>query len=181
MSSKPDIPESDVIVEAYHGTSFNAASNILIHGFRPSEGTDEWLGKGVYFYEASREHAYNWALNVKKIHPTQIVVMRAEVKLGRCLDLLHNPAHVDLLENYFNEAENKVFNKKLKSKRYFDEQISITESAVIELINRQAAVDSVRTSYSSGKSIFPGSRFTRGQQIIICVRNLNNILNVEKA
>lgn len=181
MSSKPDIPESGDLVIAYHGTSFNAASNILVKGFKPSEGEKQWLGLGVYFYQDSQEHAYNWALNVKKLNPKEIVVLQALIRLGRCLDLLHNPAHSDLLENYFNEAENRIFKKNLKSRKYSDEQISITESVVIDLIHRDTAIETIRTSFSSGKPIFPGSRFTRGQQIIICVRNLNNILDVEKA
>lgn len=181
MSSKPDIPESGELVIGYHGTSFNAASNILLKGFKSSEGVKHWLGVGVYFYQDSREHAYSWALNVKKLRPSEIVVIQALIKLGRCLDLLHNPAHASLLENYFNEAENRVFKNNLKSRKYSQEQISITESVVIDLIHRDTPIDTVRTSFSSGKPIFPGSRFTRGQQIIICVRNLESILDVEKA
>lgn len=37
-------------MKGFHGTSENSAKSILLNGFEPSEGDNEWLGDGVYFF-----------------------------------------------------------------------------------------------------------------------------------
>ncbi len=45
----------------YHGTKDEAAQKIFeSKSFRPSIGEEEWLGKGVYFFEEDYKQAINF-------------------------------------------------------------------------------------------------------------------------
>lgn len=175
MAAPVEIIESGTVVEAYHGTTRGSAANILVNTFRVGGDERSWLGNGVYFYESSREHAYNYALYVKRIRPADIAVLRATIKLGRCFDL-HIAEHAALAESYFDEMENKIEREHLTS---HGKPIIVTPSSVIEGIARIVDFDTVRGGHAlHNEPIFPGTKFRKGQQIIICVRNLNNILDV---
>jgi len=51
-----------IIPDAYHGTDFASACNILREKkFRTSTGEHQYLGDGVYFFESSIQEAQNWA------------------------------------------------------------------------------------------------------------------------
>lgn len=42
-----------ILVTCYHGTTLESASQILDEGFIPTTGNEDWLGHGIYFFEAS--------------------------------------------------------------------------------------------------------------------------------
>lgn len=70
-------------IPAYHGTSQEAAREILASRFRLSEGAGEWLGHGVYFF-TSLDEAWLWA---ERKFRTKAAVIQATVVFGYCLDL----------------------------------------------------------------------------------------------
>ena len=45
----------------YHGTYKSCADNILRVGFLQSNKSDDWLGKGTYFFDGEKENAKKWA------------------------------------------------------------------------------------------------------------------------
>jgi hypothetical protein len=87
-------------VIGYHGTSSEAAVSIIMEGFINSEGDDEWIGKGSYFFvqgisSMPSDQAAKWAIaeswnNSKKINIyTRFAVIKSqiEVKEDHLLDL----------------------------------------------------------------------------------------------
>jgi hypothetical protein len=158
------------VPDAYHGTSKDNAEKIEKEGFNPSTGEDDFLGNGVYFFESSEWHAKNWARRRHK----DIGVIIAEIRLGNCLEL-NNKEHRDLIR------ETAVG---LVKSGYKD----ITDTVVINFITVKwpSMIDTVRASYlgpkfQHAKKIFPGSRFYDFQQLMICVKNLNNIISYDIA
>ena len=51
----------------YHGTNKEYSSLIVKNGFKSSQGNDEWLGHGVYFFIEGilcpKQNAREWAIN----------------------------------------------------------------------------------------------------------------------
>lgn len=72
-------------VTGFHGTSSLAADTILAEGFLSSRNPFDWLGDGVYFFQDGSDDAWRWA---RKNFGEDAVVMRAEVDLDGCMDLL---------------------------------------------------------------------------------------------
>jgi len=66
-----------------------------------------WLGPGVYFWYDSEDHAWRWAKQVvarhEKKHPEEKkepAVIRAEISLGNCLDMLQSKSHDEVRRAY---------------------------------------------------------------------------------
>ncbi len=156
-----------IIPEAFHGTSIDNAENIIANGFIIKNRIDPYLGNGVYFYEACREHAIDYVENRYHLSHAEIAVICARIDLGRCLEL-NNSKHVEWLKLTW----------KLLSEQGID---PITDAVVINFFIETFSenVDTVRASqlYSSSnrQKIFTGSRFFSSQRIVICVRNLKSI------
>lgn len=70
---------------AYHGTNALAAERIQSEGFKQSRNKFDWLGAGIYFFQDSERRAMDWA---RKVHSSDPVVIRAEIDLDGCMDLL---------------------------------------------------------------------------------------------
>lgn len=150
-----------IVPDAYHGTSLETARRIIREGrFKLSKGSHQFLGDGIYFYESSRWHAEKWA---SKRHEN-IGIICAVINLGKCLDL-HNYEYIRLL-------------KKVRKKLLQRGIPEITDAVVINFSAKQFEFDTVRATYSSRNldKIFPGSKFWEYSQLIICVRNQDQIL-----
>ena len=75
----------------YHGTTLEIAERLIAgEKFLHSDVDDNWLGRGVYFWEASPSRAKWWAeRRVRTRSPTaKLAVVAAEISLDGCLDLL---------------------------------------------------------------------------------------------
>lgn len=75
----------------YHGCDAKVAKR-LIEGepFKKSANDYDWLGPGIYFWEANPRRALSFAKEVGKRYPKKIptpAVVGAVVELGLCLDL----------------------------------------------------------------------------------------------
>jgi hypothetical protein len=155
-------PSGKTVPDAYHGTSKDIAVKIKHNGFTPSE-EDDYLGNGVYFFESSEWHAQQWAR--KKY--SEIGVICAEIELGNCLEL-YKKEHQDLIKDTCKEVQKKLGLKNLK------------DGIIINWITRdfKVKVDTVKALYTIGgsKKIFPGSHFYEDTVMMICVKNLSNIV-----
>jgi hypothetical protein len=164
---------SKVVPDAYHGTTKAAWADIQINGFRL--GDRGWLGRGVYFYEGAPQDAEKWAKRTNP--PDQVAVLRATIILGHCLDL-HNPVHVELMGEYHRKLVEEIRRRRLTD---HGKAIKVTEPLVLDFMAQNMELDAVRVAHATRAAkepVFPGSRFRKGHQIIICVRNLANIRNV---
>jgi hypothetical protein len=54
------------IVRGYHGTTLSNAQAISTGRFNSSAGPNEWLGNGIYFFEAARTMAWYYAKRAVK-------------------------------------------------------------------------------------------------------------------
>ncbi|MFW6223195.1 MAG: hypothetical protein ACOC3T_06245 [Bacteroidota bacterium] len=154
------------IPDAYHGAKAEYARNICENGFViKSVGDDLFLGDGVYFYESSQSHAQDWGR--KKYKGEVIGVVKALVNLGRCLDF-HNKEHIQLVKDVSDQ---------LKTRK---PAAHITDAVTINFIAANfPRIDSVRATYFSDhvkSKVFKGSRFYEYNRLIVCVRNLKNII-----
>ena len=82
-------------VLGYHGCDREIGERLLQNEqFRPSENTYDWLGSGIYFWEANPDRALDWARErterrklLEDIQAEPFVV-GAVLNLGFCLDLI---------------------------------------------------------------------------------------------
>ncbi|MFU0833856.1 MAG: hypothetical protein ACFWUC_13095 [Oscillospiraceae bacterium] len=68
---------------AYHGTYKSYAVNILRVGFYISNQNNDWLGKGVYFFEEDCNNAKKWAYrkwNKEKRPSEKYAVLKSEIE-----------------------------------------------------------------------------------------------------
>ena len=82
----------------YHGTTLEVAEKIVngSTSFDTSVGRGNWLGTGVYFFEAAPYRARFWAKQ-KCVGTSSIpAVISAEIALDGCIDLFDIPAFSDL-------------------------------------------------------------------------------------
>ncbi|GAB2633471.1 hypothetical protein [Belliella aquatica] len=115
-------------IVGYHGTSAESAVGIIKEGFKNSEGENEWIGKGTYFFikgisSIPSDQALEWAIaeawdNSNRINIyNRFAVIKSEIKVEEehLLDLTIEDG-VNIL-NYIIEAhKNKIQNMG----RFFD-------------------------------------------------------------
>src|SRR5207253_726352 len=76
-------------VIGYHGCTREAADRILVEGWLlPSTRAYDWLGEGVYLWEYAPYRALEWAREKCAQDGGEPAVIRATIRLGRCLNLL---------------------------------------------------------------------------------------------
>ena len=172
MSSR----EPENIVLGYHGTSSNAADRILEDGFQISRNSYDWLGDGVYFFQDAPDRAWEWA---RQHHGDDAAVIRAEIQITNCMDLL-NPRWTRLLSDSYNS-----YLKKLKdSGQDIPSQSQGAHRLDREVINYAAGVlgdkgleiSCVRAAFAEGRPIYPDSAIFSLTHIQIAVRNVDACL-----
>lgn len=165
-----DIEYTEVLTKGYHGTDAESARRILYDGFKASRNESLRLGDGVYFYELSYLNAFEWAKRSNK--QEDITVLVSHIKLGKCLNLT-DAAHRSMIK----QVANKIKDSVQKSNSH-----KITDAVVINYMCKLSGVDTVKAAFTSPRApkLFKGSKLVEYQQIIICVRNLRNILSTSK-
>ena len=78
-------------VLGYHGCD-QAVAHQLVHNadFKPSQNDYDWLGPGIYFWEANPKRGLDFAQELKRMSRAGIenpTVVGAAIDLGQCLDL----------------------------------------------------------------------------------------------
>jgi len=174
MTGVPIKQYEKIVPDAYHGTDLASAENIVAtRTFVPSNGEDDYLGEGIYFFEGSEWHARDWAKRKAKGKPVGTIC--AFINLGRCLDL-SNKEHRDFL-------------RKIALKLVTERRVpQVSDALVINFVTVtfKGRVDTVRAvycnpNYREGAKIFPGSRFYDYSQLMICVKNPRCILDISMA
>jgi hypothetical protein len=179
---------SSSFILGYHGCDRQVAEELL-NGtpFASSENDWDWLGSGVYFWEANPlrgiEFAREWQRKGKIIDP---YVIGAVVDLGFCLDLISSngvaavkSAYGDFLA-YTEGAGVRVPKNRGGSDRLRRE----LDCAVINHLHkvRDATAltpfDSVRGVFVEGERIYSEAGFFQKTHIQICVRNVACIKGV---
>lgn len=172
----------------YHGCSAEVGEKVLA-GDAPLSGSDEeydWLGPGVYFWEADPQRAWEWAhWKVSRGAYANPCVVGAIIDLGNCLDLMTRES-LDILASAYRllklstEAvgDSRPFpeNKKVGDHDH-DHLLRFLDCAVIRQLHEMLAAegeppfDSVRGLFTEGGELFPGSGFKKKTHVQVAVTN----------
>jgi hypothetical protein len=172
-------------VLGYHGCKAQRASKILngSAAFRPSNNFYDWLGNGIYFWEANPRRALSWAQERARSEGRSIktaCVLGAVIDLGHCLDLLSASGleAVKLAHSSLRKSVKKEGAPKLPRNRGGGDRLNRQlDCAVIEFLHRirkdahQQPFDTVRALFREGKPIYSSSGFYEKTHIQVCVRN----------
>lgn len=173
----------------YHGCD-KAVAERLLGGkdFRSSQNNYDWLGPGIYFWEANPVRGLEFAREVMglkrgpKINTPAVV--GAVVELGLCLDLTTSAgvqqisdAHQRLVELAEAAEYDLPKNNKDLLQRNLDCAV-IRQFHDIRAENDLVPVDTVRGVFLEGGRLFENSGFYQKTHIQVCVRNAECIKGV---
>ena len=172
---------------AYHGCSADVGQRI-VNG-EPMDASNQaydWLGSGIYFWEADPWRAWEWADGkVSRGDFEQPFVIGAAIDLGNCLDFLSRESIVLLEKSYhafaaiyehFGIAERMPVNQRggKLDEDYLKRYLDCAVIRYLHLVNELAgdeSFDTVRGLFTEGGQAFPGSGFKKKTHVQIAVRN----------
>jgi hypothetical protein len=176
---------STSFVLGYHGCD-RAFGEKMLSGkakFLKSENDYDWLGPGVYFWEANPGRALDFAAEKRARNQgvKQAFVVGAVVELGLCLDLTTKDSIDDLQSAYSSLEETfRVRGVPLPSNgpkswmKFLDCAVVRRLHEVVE-DSGSLPIDSVRGIFQEGEPIYPGSAFLEKTHVQIAVLNLSCI------
>ena len=175
---------------AYHGCDRKVAG-ALVEGapFKPSDNEYDWLGNGIYFWEANPKRALGWAKELTRPRPGRAriqnpAVVGAVIELGACLDLTTTSgveqvriAYDTLVASAKKAGDDLPENGPDLLRRNLDCAV-IRNLHKIRSDEGQVPLDSVRGVFVEGEPIFPSSGFHAKTHIQVCVCNAARIKGV---
>jgi hypothetical protein len=180
---------SSSFVLGYHGCDAKVAERLLAGDyFRPSQNDYDWLGHGVYFWEANPKRGIEFASELRNSGRgpdiTTPAVVGAVIDFGQCLDLTTS-AGTQQAASAFNtykgickkSGTSLPQNSKDSLRRNLDCAVIQTLHEIMETAGL-APVDSVKGVFTEGAPAYPGSNIYKQTHIQICVRNPDCIKGV---
>ncbi len=178
-------------VLGFHGCDTDIGEAILSGKKRHlalSENDYDWLGSGIYFWEANPQRALEFAMEAKtnpKISRGRIqqpFVLGAIIDLHHCLNLMDSAALQEVAAAHemlksSSEAANTPLPRNMHGLR-----ARRLDCAVIEALHTfrktkgYPPYDSVRGMFVEGEELYSGAGFRRHDHIQLCLRNLKCIL-----
>jgi hypothetical protein len=184
---------STSFVLGYRGCDRETAEKLLRNEpFQTSENDYDWLGSGIYFWEANPDRALEWARKRAgaKLKATGEIlepfVVGAVIDLGFCLDLISSNGSRAVEQAYL-EFQSVLSASKVKPPENSgggDNVIRKLDCAVINFLHAsrknagEQSFDAVRGLFPEGKELYPGSGFRQQTHVQICVRHPANIHGV---
>jgi hypothetical protein len=173
-------------VLGYHGCDQTVAEKLLAGGsFKKSQNDYDWLGWGIYFWEANPKRGLDFARESMKRAGSKIktpAVIGAVIDLGSCLDLL-TAVGIDMVRTAYDSlAETlQAAGEELPQNR--DRLRRQLDCAVIEHLHaiyedQGGYVDTVRGVFAEGQEVYPGAGFDSKTHVQIAVRNSDCIKGV---
>lgn len=175
-------------VLGYHGCDRKIGERLLRNQtFQFSQNNYDWLGSGIYFWEANPLRGLQFAQEVSMREPQKVkhpFVVGAILDLGNCLDLTTHAGLVVVKEAY--ESLGKVYQaaEEPMPLNYPERFKHPLDCAVINYLHAfrqtqgEPAVDSVKGIFTEGGPLYPGSEFQQKNHIQIVIRNTNCIKGV---
>lgn len=179
---------SSSFVLGYHGCDRDVAEKLLAGSeFNQSQNEYDWLGPGIYFWEANPQRGLEYAALLKRLGRGKIrkpAVVGAVIELGLCLDLTTSTSNEPLVEAH----------KKL-SRIHEEAGLALPENsndmmrrdldcAVIRILHKiredagEQQIDTIKGAFIEGEPIYPNSGFRTETHIQICVRTPQSIKGV---
>jgi hypothetical protein len=148
--------------------------------FKPSNNDYDWLGPGIYFWEANPLRGLEFAQEASRRKRTTIktpFVIGAVIELGLCLDLL-TKAGIEHVKTAYESLVSVASTAGLKLPENTTDGLRRNlDCAVIRRVHtilKQAGlppVDTVRGIFVEGKPIYPTAGFDEKTHIQIAVKN----------
>jgi hypothetical protein len=180
-------------VLGYHGCDGETGERLLQNEpFRPSENEYDWLGSGIYFWEANPDRALDWARQrarwklAKDGITLEPFVVGAIIDLGFCLDLVTSNG-IQAIENVYGKlsavvsASGAQMPENVGGEDLLQRKLDCAVINYLHVAREQAKeqpFDSVRGVFTEGEHIYANSGFRRKTHIQICVRNPDMIKGV---
>ena len=177
---------ASTFVLGYHGCDREVGEKLLSGTpFKPSDNKYDWLGPGIYFWEANPLRGLEFATEAAKREPSRIkeaFVVGAIVELGFCLDLTTKAgiemvriACQSLFETSRTAGGPLPENSPDKLRHPLDCAVIRRVHSIVE---ETGPFDTVRGVFTEGSPIYPGAGFLEKTHIQIAVRNPNCIKGV---
>ena len=179
---------STAFILGYHGCD-RAVGERLLAGepFEPSDNDYDWLGPGVYFWEANPLRGVEFAGEVSRRlekRGFEPFVVGAVIDLGLCLDLTTSSSVKWMQVAYANLADvAQAFRLELPEngadqlRRNLDCAVVRNLHSIVDE-HQLPPIDTVRGVFSEGPPAYPGAGFPEKTHIQIAVRNLRCIKGV---
>jgi hypothetical protein len=153
--------------------------------FKPSENDYDWLGHGIYFWEANPKRAASFAIDAmaRKGLASKPAVIGAVIEPGLCLDLMSEAGLEELaiaysvLSRILSETGDSLPQNRPDGRRNLDCAIIETLHG-LRKVELASPFDTVRGMFAEGGALFPGSGFQAKTHIQICVRDPAHIKGV---
>jgi hypothetical protein len=183
---------SSAFVLGYHGCDRKVAEQLLNNEpFVQSSNKYDWLGSGIYLWEANPDRAWAWALEQsprlqKKGIDFEPEVVGAVIDLGLCLDLTTSNG-ISAIQSGYRElrrdykATGVPLPTKIGGANSIFRQL---DCAVVDYVHAvwetqdSLAFDSVRGLFSEGRPAYKGAKFKTKNHVQICERHQENIHGV---
>lgn len=181
---------SSSFVLGYHGCS-RAIGEAVLQGtqqLKASENAYDWLGSGIYFWEANPVRGLEWAKDaVKRGKFDEPFVIGAVIEMGHCFDLMSHNAMRALKHTY--DSFRKAY---VRSPQFQDADFPENKGgrdllqrhldcAVINFLHEShekaglLPFDTVRGVFVEGDPIYATAGFCHKTHIQIAVRNASRI------
>ena len=163
----------------YHGCDQEVGERLLAgEAFKPSNNAYDWLGPGIYFWEANPLRGLEFAVESapRRGSPIQPAVIGAVIELGNCLDLTTSAgieyvqeAHRWLVLSSRVGGLSLPRNSKDGLRRNLDCAVITRVHEVLRESN-MAPIDTVKAIFVEGRPIYPDARFYEKThtQIAVC-------------
>jgi hypothetical protein len=195
----PDAPSSWEIyrrapglVLGFHGCDRSIGEDLLggrLRHLHQSSNEYDWLGSGIYFWEADPWRARSFARKVlgnpamSRGTVTDPYVVGAVIDLGLCVNLLDvlSIDEVRMANDFLEAVEQAIPGVTLPENRGKGLALRYRDKAVIEQVHKQRSkrgypsYDTVRAAFIEGEPAFKGSGINLKNHIQIAVRNLEAI------
>jgi hypothetical protein len=183
---------SSAVILGYHGCDRTVAERLLRgEPFIPSANEYDWLGHGIYFWEANPKRGLDFAQQLKERprgsskvqHPA---VVGAVIDLGLCLDLTTTAGieHIKSSHTALVEIVARADPPRKLPENSSDGLRRKLDCAVVNLLHDivrqsgEAPFDTVKGIFVEGEPIYVGSGFHERTHIQVCVRNPEAIKGV---
>lgn len=175
-------------VLGYHGCDETVGEQLLLNqNFHLSQNDYDWLGEGVYFWEANPLRGLQFAQEVALREPKRIkkpFVVGAILDLGYCLDLTTS-AGLNMVKETYTALREAYEAAGLPLPANRPEQFRHPlDCAVINYLHKirvsknRPPVDSIKAIFQEPPVLYPGSAFMEKNHIQIAIRNVECIKGV---
>ncbi|MDO8431564.1 MAG: hypothetical protein Q7S58_04055 [Candidatus Binatus sp.] len=155
--------------------------------FKQSNNDYDWLGPGIYFWEANPLRGFDFAREAKKRRTSDIrrpFAIGAVISLGGCLDLTTTAGVEQVRTAYRTLAELAAAGRFKLPQNAGDGLLRRLDCAVIQMVHTIRAdrgeqpIDAVKGVFIEGLPVYKGSGFYERTHIQIAVRNPDCIKGV---